>query len=343
MDDEKSVVVALKKNKKFQDDILKDQEQKPVLVTMTAADVLNSEIPPRDDIVAGLVPRGGLTVLAGAPKSGKTILALQLSLACIRGEEFLSYFETRESRAIYLSGEGGLQLLKERLEIMAGDGDADLEKLRFWWPGERRLSLQKKADRDLIINTCRENETDLLILDPLIRFHDLEENDTKDMALLMKCIAEIRAGGQVAVLAVHHTRKGSGGKSSAEARGSSVLAGEVDSFMNLENRRAAGDHILNFELRWDQEPEPMRLQLGRRTLLFENLGPVTDGRQKMSEKTLYQLMEAAGPSSIEELARIADVSLKTVRGYLNKLCDQGLAGFEYGNKNQKIWVVIPAR
>jgi len=72
---------------------------------MTAAELLQSDLPPRADVIGGgVLPKGGLALLAGQFKSGKTILALQTALMTARGGSVLD-FETALGRVLLLSGE----------------------------------------------------------------------------------------------------------------------------------------------------------------------------------------------------------------------------------------------
>jgi len=67
-------------------------------------------------------------------------LPLGATLQAARGRKFLE-FEMAQSRVLLLSGEGGPQLLKERLAKMIGDDHTGLENLFFWWPLDGRKNL----------------------------------------------------------------------------------------------------------------------------------------------------------------------------------------------------------
>ena len=71
-----------------------DEKPAKAITTMTAAELLQSDLPPRADVIGGgVLPKGGLALLAGQFKSGKTILALQTALMTARGGSVLD-FET---------------------------------------------------------------------------------------------------------------------------------------------------------------------------------------------------------------------------------------------------------
>lgn len=78
-------------------------------------------------------------------------------------------------------------------------------------------------DVDLLIETLKRERVDVLIVDPAIRAHRLPENDNKAIDLMMDQFARIAHEADVAILLVHHTRKGAGGGDMDAARGASSM------------------------------------------------------------------------------------------------------------------------
>ncbi len=319
------------------------KEPAKVITTMTAAELLQSDLPERVDVISGgLLPKGGLALLAGMFKSGKTILALQVALMTARGGSVLG-FETAPGRVLLLSGEGGPQLLRERLEKMTGGEMAGLDDLLLWWPTESRLDLAEEESLAALAEYCKAQKIDLLIIDPLIRFNSLDENSTLEMGRFVRGLAELRQKTGTAIILVHHTRKPGKGSNggAAEARGSTVLHGEADSLMVLQSRRAGGDFTLQFELRWAEEPPALRLGLDPETLLFSAMGEV-EGNRKLTEGRIYDLLIEQGPCTKEQLAEITKTTDRTVQKYLITLEKQGLADHyvEPGTRGRKLWFAI---
>ena len=319
------------------------KEPARAITTMTAAELLQSDLPPRADVIGGgVLPKGGLALLAGQFKSGKTILALQVALETVRGGRVLD-FDTTPGRVLLLNGEGGPQLLRERLEKMTEGNLTGLDDLLLWWPTESRLDLAEEESRAALAAYCKGQKIELLIIDPLIRFNSLDENSTLEMGRFVRGLADLRQETGTAILLVHHTRKPSkgGGSGAAEARGSTVLHGEADSLMVLQSRRANNDFTLQFELRWAEEPPALRLELDPGTLLFNVVGEV-EGNRKLTEGRLYDLLVDQGPCSKESLAEITRTTDRTVQKYLITLEKQGLVDnyIEPGSRGRKLWFVM---
>jgi hypothetical protein len=80
---------------------VKPPEHAPAL--LTAAEILQAADAPEPDwVVGGLIPAGGVALLAGRPKSGKSTMARALAVAVVQGRPFLGR-ETRRGRVLLLS------------------------------------------------------------------------------------------------------------------------------------------------------------------------------------------------------------------------------------------------
>ena len=100
----------------------------------------------------------------------------------------------------------------------------------------------------------------LLILDPLIRLHRVDENDATQIAALLSYLRELQRQFQLAVLLVHHARKDSQSSRPGQAlRGSSELHGWGDS--NLYMRRKGSQLTLSTEHRAAPSRDHIPLQL----------------------------------------------------------------------------------
>lgn len=318
-----------------------ENEKKPQLVlsALTVTELLAADWPPRADVIgSGVLPRGGLGLVAGPPKSGKTILGLQAAVSVAAGLPFLG-FHTLAARVLILSGEGGPELLRERLALMAPVAARD--RIWCWWPqAGAGLKLDDARARGVLADYMTAQKIGLLVVDPLIRFHQLDENSTAEMARLMSCLHDLRQSTGAAILLIHHTRKAgitSQAGSAGEARGSSVLHGDIDSALMLSARRTSGDHSLHFELRWSAEPSPMLLELAPDTLIFQVTGTL-DGRRKLSGEKLREILAEIGPATVEELAAACSCAPRTVRTYLTKLVEEGVVfAVAAGRAQKKCW------
>ena len=73
------------------------------------------------------------------------------------------------------------------------------------------LRLDAPKDRERLSNTVQARQPRLLILDPLIRLHRVDENDASQIAGLLSYLRQLQRTFHVAVLVVHHARKDANG------------------------------------------------------------------------------------------------------------------------------------
>jgi hypothetical protein len=195
-----------------------------------------AEDPPVAWIVLGLVPAGGLIVLAGEPAAGKTLLALDVALRAAHGMRWLGR-EVRACSTVYLAGEGSSGLgarvrawraAHPSARVAAGhyvaiaDGVPDLMQPRSLGELEQLVTAAK-----------REHGTapSLLVVDTLaMATPGSDENDAGPVGAAMATLAEIRKRHGLAVLVLHHTRKPAPGAAVGmhSVRGSSAIVGAAD-------------------------------------------------------------------------------------------------------------------
>jgi hypothetical protein len=171
----------------------------------TAADLMAAEFPPARFAVPNLIPEG-LTFFAGAPKLGKSWLALGLGIAIASGGRALGTIEVEPGEVLYLSLEDSPRRLQERLGYVL-DGETPPKGLQIEteWP---RLG---SGGAEQIEGWIDEHpNVRLVIVDvftriraPEVKRADLYRADY-DAASELQAIA-IRRG--IAIVAIYHTRK----------------------------------------------------------------------------------------------------------------------------------------
>jgi replicative DNA helicase len=319
----------------------------PRLKTWTGVQLLNTEFTRNEMIGGGILSKGHLAVLAGAPKSGKSLLMLDMLSCLLTGTSWLGCPVPNACRVLLLSGEGGPNMIRDRIGMMTSRLNPEaLERLFVWWPQEGdTLSLSQPESRRLVIERAKEYGADLIVIDPLVRLHGANENDTSEMRDLCEHIREINRRTGAGVLVLHHTRKpGLTTKSGSamEMRGSSVLHAEADTTLILVRKRNVGQYNLSFELRWVEEPPTKVLTLDAATLQF-NVEVTLDGttKRKLTGVALYKHLSENGPASIQELIEQLGVSDSTVRNAKDELDFQGAISVKVATHGKKIYHAVP--
>jgi putative DNA primase/helicase len=177
------------------------------------ADFLALEIPPREMILAPIIPEKGTVMLYAARGNGKTHVAHGIALAASTGTQFLKWTAPKPRRVLIIDGEMPASELQTRLSRILWGGTATPE------PG--MLSL---LSADLVeggIGNLADPKVqaaldpwlagmELLILDNLSCLTAvIKDNDAESWGPIQEWLLRLRRRG-ISVLIVHHAGKGGG-------------------------------------------------------------------------------------------------------------------------------------
>ncbi len=225
-----------------------------------AAD-LAQDAPPQRWLIESLWAERGVGILGGEPKCGKSLLALDLAVAVASGTPSLRRFAVQKrGRVLLYAAEDALPVVRERLEGLARAADVDLRSLALYVITAPTLRLDTDTDRERLEETVAAAHPRLLVLDPFIRLHAVDENAAGEVAPLLGYLRRLERSYETAVLLVHHVRKGAGKLRTGQAlRGSSELHAWGDS--NLYLRRRGDTLRLSVEHRAAASPPDIFLNL----------------------------------------------------------------------------------
>jgi len=195
-------------------------------------------------LVDGLWSDEAVGFIGGEPKCCKSFLALDLAVAVAAGIPCLRRFEvTRPGRVLLYPAEDALHVVRRRLEGICAAAGANLAGLDVQVITAPSLRLDLNADCARLDETVARLKPRLLVLDPFVRLHRIDENVSGDVAPLLAFLRELQRRHAVAVAVVHHARKGAGAIRAGQAlRGSSEFHAWGDS--NLYLRRDSDDRIV---------------------------------------------------------------------------------------------------
>ena len=155
-------------------------------------------------VVDSLLISGGLSILAGKPKAGKTTMARGLALAVARGEEFLNR-DTVPGSVIYLALEEKRAEVRKHFTDLGAIGDEDIFIHVASFP-ENGLRLLEKEIQKI--------SPKLVIIDPLFRLINVKDgNDYNQVTRALEPVLELARKNNTHIFLVHHQRKGAGASS----------------------------------------------------------------------------------------------------------------------------------
>jgi hypothetical protein len=254
-------------------------------------------------------------VIGGAPKCAKTWLGLDMALSVATGTACLGKYAVPEPGPVlvYLA-EDALPVVRERIAGMARHRGLDLCPVEIHVITAPVLRLDHDRDRTRLWETTRQLRPRLLVLDPLVRLHGIDENHAGEVAELLAYFRSLQRQFDLSVLLVHHTRKNAGGGVAAGQglRGSSDIHAFGDS--NLYLRRTREHLVLSSEHRAAPAAPSVHLELiatDSQTTHLEVIGELRDGSAKLTmdgkQRGLEQrVLELLAPGATVTRAKLRD-------------------------------------
>ena len=141
-------------------------------------------------LVEGLWSEQAVGILGGEPKCCKSFLALDVAVSVASGAACLRQFPVRRAGSVLLfPAEDSLPVVRQRLAGIAAAAQVPFDALPVEVITAPSLRLDTPADRARLAETVQQLRPLLLILDPLIRLHRVDENDANPIAA-RRAIAE---------------------------------------------------------------------------------------------------------------------------------------------------------
>jgi hypothetical protein len=298
----------------------------PVLTTVRVGEIETAPAAQRW-LVRALWPAAAVGILGGAPKSGKTWLGLDLALSVASGTPCLGTFAVAQPGPVlaYLA-EDSLARARERVDGMARHRGLDLRALDLYLITEPVLRLDQPRDTRRLLATVELLRPRLLLLDPFVRLHRINENDAGAVSTVLAELRRLQRLHDLAVVLVHHARKNGRRPSGDALRGSSDLYAWGDTYLYLQRER---DGLrLSLEHRDERPIEPVTLQLvslpdgsGSHLELASNPTPARD--RGLDELILAALAEARAPLTRTDLRARLKVNNQRLGQALSDLQHRG--------------------
>jgi len=276
-------------------------------------------------------------ILGGEPKSCKSFLALEMAVSVAGGAPCLRRFAPMQTgRVLLYAAEDALHVVRQRLSGIAAAAGRALANLDIHVITAPSVRLDVEADRDALAETVAALEPKLLVLDPFVRLHRIDENISGEVAPLLAYLRELQRRYHVAVVLVHHARKGSAKMRAGQAlRGSSEFHAWGDSnlylrrhgdqlTMSVEHRAAAA--ITAVSLHLATNGEAVALETTERHLAAPTppmMAAAPPAPSTVGQKIEAQLAVAASPLTAAALRKLCRVRNATLTAALADLVAAG--------------------
>ncbi len=213
----------------------RQSEDKDLVTLISYRELLSMEFTDRP-LIEGLLGEKESLIIVGQSGIAKSICALNIALrAGVSGDQdspihlFDQFGISRQCNSLFIQSENTAKATKKRLKMI-------LERAPWLEEGvdhlfsayirnDVRLSgpLTEQKFQDGILSLLDKAHADLLILDPLISYHDADENDNASMRRTLDCLTVICDKADVACIVVHHAGKGGTDNQVFAGRGASAI------------------------------------------------------------------------------------------------------------------------
>ncbi|HKI53421.1 MAG TPA: AAA family ATPase [Anaerolineales bacterium] len=219
------------------------------------ADVMVEEIPPISWVVRYFLPRPSVVVFFGKPKHKKTLVIMDMCHHIVSGLYWMTTpkgsdgIEVASERVVWIDLENGTQVLKRRMKAFARALEIDIDHGQFQaysmpspWPDFSR----PENVAAMIERIKGLGDIGVLVIDHLGQVFGPVDENSPLASQIMGAIRQISEACNVAIILVHHAKKGigkAGGAPEDNLRGSgSILAG-VDGAFLVERDMADKDQV----------------------------------------------------------------------------------------------------
>lgn len=223
---------------------------------------------PPEIIKNGILGIETLLIIGGKPKSRKSFLAFNLAISIASGVGF-SIFEVGEPRKVLVfSAEGGYYSNRDRIKKMMLNCPKIVHENLGLYFGVNENILEKDSF-NAISDEIIKYKPEVVIIDPLVRFHNAEENSATEMSKLFGKIRGLISKHNISIIIIHH--QGKDESKGGTLRGSSVISGEYDSIIKItKDTSNENKHSLSFDLRHAESPDSTDMYFNSETFWFES-------------------------------------------------------------------------
>lgn len=247
-----------------------DEDGKPKLpAPMGVSDLLAVEEPEEEWLAHGILPAGGNVLVAGYPKTFKTMYNLDLGVSLASGTPFLGKFEVPEKRRVgIVLMEDQAHRVRRRLQrLCEGKGITldDLEGwLYLWFRPPLRLNDQTAVE---LADYVADLDLDFLGVDSWAYVASGDSNSADEVTpqLMALTYARVKRPG-LTVQLTHHARKDHGKREAGtrltdEIRNSGAFGAWFDAGMVLSRKDETSPVTVRTELRDFPTPESFAFQV----------------------------------------------------------------------------------
>ncbi len=285
-------------------------------IRKTGDEVAKMDFPPIRWAIQDYLPEG-FSVLAGRQKLGKTWLALDFAIAVATGGYSMQSVNCSQGDVLYLDLENGYRRIKSRLETIYPEQAqrAGLDRLSF---ATECPMVSEGAIAALDDWRDRVESPRLVVIDVLQRIKPIgskSRNSYENDYSIWSELQQWATNNSIAVLGLHHTRKGGADDPLEALSGSNGLSAVADTTLVLD-RDGNGTTLYVRGRDVDEKESALKFTGG----LWEIEGDASEVQMNATKKQIIEAVkDAKEPIGPNEIAAATGLKSANIRFHLHKM------------------------
>lgn len=295
---------------------------------VSASELMNADLGELQFAVPGLFPHG-VNLLAGPPKTGKSLLSLNMALSIARGQDAFGKVPVEQGNVLYMALEDGARRMTERLREMGVSQPPESLEFTFDWEkfgegGEKSGS--EGLLRDVLAAQQRTGKDyRLIVVDTFAKLREkanANANAYYDDYDAVQDFRDVAYSLDAALMVIHHTNKlGAGEDPYMRVSGSTGITANVDTVAVLERQRIENTAELHVSGR-DIEGQKLGMTFDPTDLSWSLEGGANTFQMGDTRQAIYDALEEADePKGPKWVAGNADLDYDTVKVQLGNMVD----------------------
>lgn len=293
------------------------------LATISATALMKREFAEPRWGVAPILPEG-LTILAGAPKAGKSWMSLAIALSITSGSAALGSYSTTSGKVLYFGLEDNFRRLQSRLSRLSKDNPALItdnlilvcDLPRHDMGGLKLLEEYLEQNPD-----CK-----MVVIDTWSRFSPSPSSNMNQYDNDYRALAEIQKlaiSRQIALVLITHLRKQPSDDPLAQIMGSTAVPGAADAIWML--KRAKGEKVGALSITGrDVEEQELAVEFQAENCQWKVLGEASMHLIGAERKEIIEFIKQHGvPIGPKEVAKALNHSPDNIKNLMSKMYDVG--------------------
>ena len=199
-------------------------------------DVWDNMPPLKPELIQGILRQGHKMIVASTSKAGKTFILIELAVAIAEGMNWIGH-RCNQGKVLYinmeLDGASFLHRIRDIYYKMQMNFDNHVTNIEIWNLRGVGKTLSELAP--IIINRMKDHGYLAVMIDPLYKVMEGDENSNGDVARMVSSFDRIAEETGAAVIYAHHFAKGSAANKSIidRAAGAGTFARDPDAILTM--------------------------------------------------------------------------------------------------------------